>query len=72
MPERLVKKKEAAEILRCSVATIDRWCCYGGGPKFVKIGRAVRFRLEDIESFIRERVVEKVACQDNLADGMAT
>lgn len=31
--------------------TLQRWRCDGVGPRFLKIERLVRYRLEDIESY---------------------
>ncbi len=46
---------EAAQYLRLSVATLNKWRVYGGGPPFVKLGRAVRYRLNDVEDFMSAR-----------------
>ena len=33
------------------IETLQRWRCDGVGPRFLKIERHVRYRLEDIESY---------------------
>jgi len=33
------------------IETLQRWRCEGVGPRFMKIERRVRYRLEDIESY---------------------
>jgi predicted site-specific integrase-resolvase len=38
-----------------SPRTLQRWRVTGEGPPFVKIGRAVRYREDDLEKFIAER-----------------
>lgn len=35
--------------LNVSMATLDRWSSLGIGPRFFKIGKHRRFRLEDID-----------------------
>ena len=52
--ERLLDAAEIAEQLGMSVSTIRKWVHYGFMPH-VKLGRAVRFREKDIETWIEER-----------------
>ena len=52
--ERLLDTAEIAEQLGMSVSTIRKWVHYGFIPH-VKLGRAVRFREKDIETWIEER-----------------
>jgi excisionase family DNA binding protein len=52
----LKNKAYAAKFLGVSVAKIDRWVMSGAGPRFVKIGRHVRFRPEDLVDFINKNV----------------
>lgn len=51
-----VTTKEAAQILGLSPATLEVWRCHGGGPVFVKMGRAVRYRYTDLEAFQDDRI----------------
>ncbi len=48
----LVNEAEAAHLLRLSVKTLRRWRWAGKGPRFVKIGAAVRYDLADLTAFI--------------------
>lgn len=48
----LFTTSEAAEQLRLKPETLETWRCRGGGPVFVKLGRAIRYRQEDIDTFI--------------------
>lgn len=43
---------EAAEFLRTKERTLERWRHDGGGPAFIKIGRRVVYRLEDLDSWV--------------------
>jgi predicted DNA-binding transcriptional regulator AlpA len=52
---RLVDEHEVAEILRISVATVRRWRLLKRGPMFIKVGAAVRYRLEDISTWVESR-----------------
>ncbi len=49
---RMLKEREAAELLAMEVTTLRRWRWAGKGPRFLKIGGAVRYDLADLETFI--------------------
>lgn len=44
--------EEAAEYTRLSVPTLNRFRVTGEGPKFLKLGGAVRYRKSDIEAWL--------------------
>ena len=44
---------EAAEHLGLSPRTLERWRVTGEGPRYRKLGRAVRYSIEDLEAFAR-------------------
>ena len=48
----LVTENEAAQLLVLNVKTLRRWRWAGRGPRFVKIGAAVRYDEEDLRAFI--------------------
>ena len=48
----LKSNKETADILGVKEDTLDHWRVRGHGPRFVRIGRRIMYRLEDIEAFI--------------------
>lgn len=52
---------QAASYLGLAVSTLNKWRCHGGGPVFIKMGRAVRYRAEDLDQFLIERLVESTA-----------
>ena len=53
--ERLVNEYEAAKILSLKVQTLRNWRSNLCGPAYLKLGRCVRYRIEDLEQFIKER-----------------
>jgi len=57
MESDLLTPTEAAKVLRVSPATLPRWRWAGDGPDFVRIGRSIRYRREDLEKFVRRGVV---------------
>ena len=49
---RLHTTPEAADYLGLSKNTLNRWRHTGDGPRFVKLGRAVRYRREDLDEWV--------------------
>ena len=56
MQRHLLNTPEAAEYLDLQPCTLETWRSRGGGPKFLKLGRAVRYRLTDLDDFIESRL----------------
>ena len=54
-PERLIHEQEAAQLLCVSFRTLQAWRVRGGGPRFCKIGRAVRYRRRDLMTWVEGR-----------------
>ena len=53
----LLTQREAAAQLRLSQRSLERYRVSGGGPTYVKAGRLVRYREQDLEKWIASRVV---------------
>lgn len=51
----------AARHLGLATSTLEKLRTYGGGPRYVKLGRAVRYRVSDLEAYLAERVVESTS-----------
>jgi hypothetical protein len=45
----------AASLLGVKPGTLEVWRCKGIGPKFVKLGARVVYRLRDLNEFLEER-----------------
>jgi predicted DNA-binding transcriptional regulator AlpA len=52
---RFLNDKEVAALLGVSVATVRRWRLFRQGPKYLKLGAAVRYKPEDISAWIESR-----------------
>ena len=50
-----MNEQQVAEYLSMSVGSVRKWRRLGGGPKFIKIGRSVRYRREDVEAWLGSR-----------------
>jgi predicted DNA-binding transcriptional regulator AlpA len=51
-PTGYLKPLEAAQYLRSSPSTLAKLRLYGGGPTYSRIGRAVRYRLADLDAWM--------------------
>jgi hypothetical protein len=51
--EALVDEHAVAKFYRVSLATVRRWRWLGTGPKFHKIGALCRYRMADLEAYLR-------------------
>lgn len=47
----------AAERTGLAVATLEKLRCSGRGPRFAKIGRAVRYRVTDLDEWVASHLV---------------
>ena len=55
-PDRLLTRKEAAEMLRLKPQTLAAWACHRREDlPFVKIGSRAMYRLGDVQDFVRSQ-----------------
>ena len=54
--DRLLHEAEAAEILSVKVSTLRRWRWAGQGPKFIKVGAAVRYDPQQLKDYLTKQV----------------
>jgi predicted DNA-binding transcriptional regulator AlpA len=52
---RLLTVQEVAAILRCSISSLNKWRLTGLGPKFVRVGSRVRYRLAEVEAYVAQQ-----------------
>ena len=48
---------EAAEALDMAPTTLRKWRTTGRGPAYIKLGKNVRYRLEDLTAYIQKQTV---------------
>ena len=57
-PKRVLRPKEAAEWLGCSVNFLEKLRCYGGGPRFIRVGkRTLGYDIEDLQAWLESKKV---------------
>ena len=52
IPRLSVKPSTAAEMLGLSRGTLANWRAEGRGPRYIKLGKDVLYRVSDIESWL--------------------
>ena len=62
---RILTDIEVAERLGVSRFTVRSWRLKGVGPRFLKMGRAVRYRSQDVDEYERQALVETQAPSDH-------
>jgi excisionase family DNA binding protein len=55
----LLSPAELADYLNIPVATLYQWQHRGGGPKFLKVGRHVRYKTRDVEAWLESCEVDR-------------
>lgn len=51
-PDALLTEVQAADFLNLSVRTLQAWRLRGGGPRYIKCGRAVRYRRRGLIDYL--------------------
>jgi excisionase family DNA binding protein len=55
---RALTEREVADMLGLSVATLRAWRHRGKGPRFLRLGRSVRYLASDVADFVRASAVD--------------
>jgi len=53
--QELLNEHQVAQLVALSVASVRRWRLLRIGPKYLKIGSAVRYRPADISTWLESR-----------------
>jgi hypothetical protein len=56
MPVRHLNQIELSDRWKVSPRTLERWRWLGQGPRFMKLGGRVAYRLEDVEAYEIEQL----------------
>lgn len=54
--EALLRTEEAAAVLGFSPRALEAWRCRGGGPRYLRVGRSIRYRPSDLDAWASARV----------------
>lgn len=53
--QQTIRVKQAAQYLSLSKSTLDKLRCFGGGPRYFKLGRAVVYDVVDLDDWKSRR-----------------
>jgi hypothetical protein len=65
MPPLHLSQAELAAYWRISPRTLERWRCTGNGPRFLKLGSRVVYRIADVEAFEATRLYRRTHLRAN-------
>jgi predicted DNA-binding transcriptional regulator AlpA len=57
----LQDEKQTAEILGIKPNTLAKWRLTGAGPKFARVGSAIRYDPKDVEAWLESRKVQSTS-----------
>ncbi len=60
-PDALLTESQVVLLFNISARTLQSWRLRGGGPKFIKAGRAVRYRRRDLLDWVEQSTVENTS-----------
>jgi len=60
----LLNEAQAADHLNVSNRTMQCWRLQGRGPVFVKLGKAVRYRPEDLDAYVASALAQSTTQAD--------
>ena len=57
---RLLSEKQLAQEFGFNVKTLQKMRCEGGGPIFIKVGRAIKYDRRDVEAYLTGHKFEAI------------
>jgi excisionase family DNA binding protein len=60
-PSKYLTPPEAAQYIRLSASTLAKLRLYGGGPPFIRIGRAVRYSRAELDTYMQARIARSTS-----------
>lgn len=61
MPSDILKTHEAAAYVRLSKPTLERFRLTGDGPRYCRLGSAIRYRRVDLDEWLASRLVRSTS-----------
>lgn len=61
MTHDVLNTKEAANYVRLGKPTLERFRISGDGPRYCKLGGAVRYRKADLDAWLESRLVRSTS-----------
>lgn len=64
--ESLMTQEQAAEFLNVSTVSLWRWRKKKVGPRYVKFDSFIRYRMEDLEKWLKEHAHQTTTCSGKI------
>jgi len=68
---KLLTTAQTSEYLNIPKGTLEQWRYLGRGPKYLKLGNAIRYQIETLEAWIADRICESTSAYDSLPEATA-
>lgn len=62
--EKFLTRQSVAGALGHSIETLERWELNGLGPRCIRVGKVVAYRVKDVEVWVRDRLVSPAPDDD--------
>ena len=59
MTHKLLAPQELADFLSVPLGTLYQWRSRGGGPKGIRVGKHLRYRMTDVDAFLDANTDER-------------
>ena len=63
----LMPEREAAKLAGFSIAAFIKWRREGRGPRYIRVGRSIRYRLSDLLNWIEEHTVKQTSSSSTVS-----
>lgn len=63
----LLNQVQAAEVLTIQPRTLESWRYRGDGPRFIRVGGSIRYRLRDLHAWLEQNTFRSTTEADNPA-----
>lgn len=61
MTHKLLAPQELADFLAVPLGTLYQWRSRGGGPRAIRVGKHLRYRMTDVDAFLDANADERSA-----------
>jgi hypothetical protein len=68
-PDALLTEAQTSDFLNLSIRTLQAWRMRNAGPKFVRAGRAIRYRRRDLTAWMDAHTMSSASASHSLPAG---
>ena len=63
MSDRFFTPEKLSEELEIPTSTLAKWRLYGGGPRYVKMGKNIRYERSDVDQWVESQKRRTTSCK---------